>query len=132
MTPVDAPVVLVVDDSEICIEVAKAALEEAGFRVVSATSPFGATGLVRQTGAACVVVDVSMPALDGNKLVEIFRRNLGPTVPILLHSDRPITQLRALALACGASGAVPKTSDGAALVAAVRRHLSRIAESAPR
>lgn len=113
--------ILVVDDSEICLELARDALEEAGYAVVTASSPLGASRLLQRSQASCVVVDVMMPALTGDKLVDILRKATRGTVPILLHSDRPFSELTAMARECGATAAVPKTSDSAVLVREVKR-----------
>lgn len=118
-----AATILVVDDSEVCLEIAREALEAAGFTVVTSTTPLGASRLLRESNAACAVVDMTMPALSGDKLVEILRRATTTDVPILLHSDRPIVQLRAIARACGAVAAVPKTPSCDELVSAVKKVL---------
>ncbi len=118
------PTVVVLDDSEVCLEVASEKLEEAGFEVITASSGLGASRLLHNTRPDCVVVDVGMPALSGDKLVEILRRNVAKEVPILLHSDRPKGELLALARTCGATDAVVKTSDCRGLVDAVKRHVA--------
>ena len=118
------PTVLVVDDSDICLQVAEDALEAAGFEVVTSNTPLGASRLLRQSSADCAVIDVSMPAMTGDRLVEILRRAVGG-VPLLLHSDRPLPELTSLAQPCGAAAAVSKTSDCKPLVEEVRRVLAR-------
>lgn len=117
----ERPTVVLLDDSEICLEVAGDALEAAGMKVVTANSGLGASRLLAATRPSCVVIDVSMPALSGDKLVEIIRRSLVREVPIILHSDRPIGELRGIAKTCGANGAVAKTPDCRTLVDEVRR-----------
>ncbi len=79
--------VLVIDDEEAVRDVARAALESAGYRVLMAEDgvrgleAFGAGG----TDLVCVVVDVSMPRMNGE---ETFRRlrSIDPAVPILVTS----------------------------------------------
>ena len=117
--------VLVLDDSEICIELVRYALEEAGFGVEGTTSALGFTKLVNQVRPDVALVDVSMPALSGDKLVEILLRSGRHTCAILLHSDRPAEELRRLAHVCGATGYVQKAPECAGLVTAVRRALPR-------
>ncbi|MFW5925420.1 MAG: response regulator [Myxococcota bacterium] len=119
------PTVLVVDDSEVCLELARDALEEAGFRVVTTSSPLGVNRLIAQERPAVVVLDVSMPALEGNKLAEVVQRHQGAPVPILLHSDRSVDELRELAKGAGIADYVEKSDDGQALVRMVRLHAGR-------
>jgi DNA-binding response OmpR family regulator len=118
------PKVLLLDDSEVCLELARDALEDAGFEVVAARSGLGASKLLHAVHPDCVVVDVTMPALSGDKLVQIFRKNATHHVPIVLHSDRPWGELVALAKSCGASAAVTKTPTCDRLVDEVKRQIA--------
>lgn len=118
--------VLVVDDSEVALEVAAGALEDAGFEVHTAQSALGLTQLLRSVQPDCIVLDVAMPALSGTKSVEILRKHGGETLPILLHSDRPIVELTELARTCGADAAVTKSPDCRRLIAAVTRAVARL------
>lgn len=128
-TPLDdappQPTVLVVDDSDICLEIAREALEADGNRVVTTSSPLGVNRLVAKERPDVIVVDVSMPAMRGDKLIELVRRHQSKPVPILLHSDRPVNELRELVRTSGASSYVEKTDDGAALARAVRIYTRR-------
>jgi DNA-binding response OmpR family regulator len=119
----EKPIVVLLDDSEVCLELATDALESAGMQVVTGNSGLGASRLLAATRPDCVVIDVSMPALSGDRLVEIIRRSVVRDVPIVLHSDRPRGELAALAQTCGANGAVVKTPDCRQLVTEVRRLL---------
>lgn len=119
----ERPTIVLLDDSEVCLEVTSDALEAAGMKVVTANSGLGASRLLAATRPDCVVVDVSMPALSGDKLVEIIRRSLVRDVPVILHSDRPLHELRSIANACGADGAVVKTTDCQRLIEEIRRML---------
>jgi CheY-like chemotaxis protein len=130
--------ILIVDDSELALAVARTALEGAGHTVITETSPFAfGRALVRER-PDLVLVDVAMPAVGGAKLVEITRRYLSsapppsseraasppPECPIVLYSERPADELRQLADECGAAGFIEKSSDMGALVSAVERYLS--------
>jgi CheY-like chemotaxis protein len=115
--------VLVIDDSEICLDVARSTLQAEGWKVVTATSPLGVNRLVSTHDPDVLVVDVSMPALRGDKLVELVRRHQEHRLPILLYSTREPSELDELARSCGASGYVTKTADAAGLVEAVMRYI---------
>lgn len=116
--------ILLVDDSDIVLDLAGAALEAAGYVVVTAQSAIGLSGIVRAEQPACIVLDVTMPGLAGNTSVEIVRRYGASRTPILLHSDRPLQELEKLGLECGADDVVLKSPDCAALLHAVRKHVA--------
>lgn len=111
--------VLLVDDSEVVLEIAGAALSAAGFSVVTAPSALGLGSLMRTERPDCIVLDVCMPLVPGNRSASMMRELGGVKTPILLHSDRPLEELRRLAAECGANGVVPKSADCQELVEAV-------------
>ena len=128
------PKVLVVDDSEIALEMARIRLEEAGFEVVTLSSPFGFSAELRAQTPDIVLLDVSMPALQGDRLLQIAQRHVDDTpsskggpkrrrCPIVLYSDRPEQELGEIARACGADGYVRKSLNFDAIVRALRRLL---------
>lgn len=115
--------ILIVDDSEIVREMVAIELEERGFTVVAMESPIGFTSALKREQPDLVLMDVSMPALQGDKLVDLANRSGQPGCPIVLHSDRSEEELQQLVRSCGASGYIRKTGDGTQLAAAVDRFL---------
>jgi CheY-like chemotaxis protein len=117
--------VMVVDDSQICLDATAMMLEEAGYAVVTVESPFGLSSALTREQPDVVLVDVTMPGLSGDKLVEITLRNrAGQRRPlILLYSDRSEHDLRDLAASCGAAGSIRKTSDAQVLTRELQRYL---------
>ena len=77
--------VLCVDDERIGLEVRKILLERAGYRVLTASD--GPTGLAifASEPVEAVVLDYSMPGMDGGEIA-IQMRQTKPEVPILLLS----------------------------------------------
>jgi CheY-like chemotaxis protein len=77
--------VLCVDDERIGLEVRKILLERAGYRVLTASD--GPTGLAifASQPVEAVVLDYSMPGMDGGQIA-IQMRQTKPEVPILLLS----------------------------------------------
>jgi CheY-like chemotaxis protein len=123
--------VLVVDDSEIVREMVSIELEERGYTVVAMASPIGFTAALKREQPDLVLMDVSMPALQGDKLVDLANRSGGPGCPIVLHSDRPEAELRELVKGCGAHGYIRKTGDGAQLAQAVNQILRDVIRQRP-
>jgi DNA-binding response OmpR family regulator len=115
--------ILIVDDSEIVRELVKVAFEEVGYTVVTVDNPLGFSNVLRRERPSIALVDVTMPALVGNKLVEIALRHRAHDCPIVLFSDRSEKELQQLTRSSGASGYIRKTGDMVALVAAVEKYL---------
>jgi signal transduction histidine kinase/CheY-like chemotaxis protein len=63
--PLDAPLILVVDDDRTVREVIKRFLERAGYAVVTASGGHEGLRLARDLGPAAITLDVMMPDLDG-------------------------------------------------------------------
>jgi len=118
------PKVLVVDDNEVCRAVVRETLESDGFDVVELGNPIGMSSVVNLEKPDVVLMDVEMPAIEGDKAVEILLKHRLHDCKILLYSGRAPAELEKLARSCGASGFVPKSVTDAALALAIRAHLT--------
>lgn len=116
------PKILIVDDSEVVREWVAMMLEDQGFQVVTLESPLGFNRILREEKPDVALVDVNMPALSGDRAVEIANRS-GTDCIILLYSDRPESELSKLSHASGAAGFIRKTGDGKQLVDALKKIL---------
>jgi CheY-like chemotaxis protein len=77
--------ILCVDDELVGLEIRKIVLERAGYRVLTATDgPLG-LDIFSAEPVEAVVLDYSMPGMDGGE-VAIRMRKMKPGVPILLLS----------------------------------------------
>jgi two-component system, chemotaxis family, chemotaxis protein CheY len=117
--------ILVLDDNLVCLEVAAATLEDAGYQVISVSKPLGLYSVLEREKPDLVVVDLSMPALDGDQVVSILRRTVRYSCPVVLYSGCGREELAARAAACGATEYVTKSDDHRPLLACVRRLLGR-------
>lgn len=81
----ESHLVLCVDDELIGLKVRKILLERSGYRVL--TAPNGSAGLelFRNEPVDCVVLDYSMPGMNGGE-VAVKMREVKPHIPILLLS----------------------------------------------
>ena len=79
--------VLVVDDEAVVRSVARAALEGAGFDVITAGRGEEALALFQQHNErlSAIVLDLDMPGMDGNETYHLIRQISG-RVPIILMS----------------------------------------------
>jgi CheY-like chemotaxis protein len=81
----ESHLVLCVDDELIGLKVRKILLERSGYRVL--TAPNGSAGLelFESEPIDCVVLDYSMPGMNGGEVAAKMRR-VKPHIPILLLS----------------------------------------------
>ena len=79
------PTILCIDDEVVGLQVRKTVLERAGYRVLTARD--GHTGLSLFGGEPidAVVLDYSMPGMDGSQVATEMRRSK-PQIPIMLLS----------------------------------------------
>ncbi len=77
--------VLCVDDETIGLQVRRLLLERAGYRVLTALDGFAALDLFRQEPVDAVVLDFSMPGMNGGEVAAAMRA-IKPGVPILMLS----------------------------------------------
>ncbi len=124
--------IIIIDDSEIVLEAARLALEEAGFSVTTLDTPFDLAVVVAREKPDLILLDVMMPLVAGETVHGILkRREALKGIPVLFHSDRPESELQALVERTGALGYIPKVLDSDRFVAEVQRwvrHLKREAK----
>ena len=113
--------ILVVDDSEIVLDMARQALEEGGFEVVTATSAMEANEYIFcENRPALIILDVMLPMLDGDKKAKMLKENeLTREIPILLLSSKPAKELHWLVQESGADGFLRKPFTKSLMVAKV-------------
>lgn len=117
------PKVLVVDDNEVARAVVRDSLETGGFDVVELDNPVGMSSVVSSEKPDVVLMDVEMPAIEGDKAAEILLKHRLHECKVLLYSAKPAEELEQLARACGAAGFVSKSVTDYALASAIRSHL---------
>ena len=106
------PKILAIDDSELALEVTRSMLEDAGFQVITMNSALGASAAIVKENPALVLCDMAMPALSGDRLIDVLRKNkILQNTRIVLYSDRPIAELEQAVKRCGADGYIQKTGD---------------------
>jgi two-component system OmpR family response regulator len=115
--------IIVVDDSEICREIARIALEARGHAVTTLDSPLGLNRAIHELRPDLVLLDLMMPSLGGDKAASILQRQSRFPCPFVFLSDRPPAELEAVALTTGAAGYISKTNDLVDLADRVERYL---------
>src|SRR5215467_9914186 len=105
--------VLVVDDDKLTLEIVKDMLEEAGYAVATLSAPRLIANVLLRERPDLVLVDVRMPELSGDLLVEFMSRFKLLTVPMVLFSAEEEDTLRELTQRTGARDYIKKTNDRA-------------------
>jgi DNA-binding response OmpR family regulator len=119
------PRILIVDDSELVLAMARDALEGAGYEVVTAVNGIEANSYIFSVHKPdLIILDVMLPMLDGNKKAKLLReKEFSREIPILLLSSKSEDELRRLAVEAGADGFIRKPFTSDRIVASVREFL---------
>jgi two-component system, OmpR family, response regulator len=124
-----APLVLVVDDSELARESVKDTLESSGLRVMTLESAFGFIRTLREKEPALILLDVGLASMNGTKLVQLGREHAPRGAKVVLYSGRSPEELAVDAKDSGADGFISKSTTDRALVLAVHGFLGAPASS---
>jgi DNA-binding response OmpR family regulator len=119
--------ILVVDDDQAWSETVAELLGREGFEVETAKDGIQGLDLLRQRAGQSdlAILDVHMPRLDGLGVLREWRRDHGPSMPILMMTSADESGIMAQALAEGATSFLRKPISAELLVQAVRRLVDR-------
>jgi two-component system alkaline phosphatase synthesis response regulator PhoP len=117
--------ILVVDDEPRIAQIAKDYLERAGYAVVVAGDGAQALHLARTRHPALIVLDLTLPAIDGLDVARTLRRD--SDVPIIMLTARVDESDRLAGLEVGADDYIVKPFSPRELVARVKAVLRRVA-----
>jgi len=115
--------IMVVDDEPQIVRLVQAYLEEAGFRVVTASDGQEALHVARHEKPDLVVLDVLMPRMDGLEFTRRIRRERN--VPIIMLTARAEETDRIVGLELGADDYITKPFSPREVVARARAVLRR-------
>lgn len=119
--------ILVIDASEVVLEVTKAALIAAGHEVLTHDRSAGSVARILQDNPDLILIDVNMPHLGGEMIVRMLAtaRPADETI-VLLYSSLPKEVLREKVQSTGAQGFIHKSADMFQLVRDVNHCLRRL------
>lgn len=122
--------ILVVDDEQRIVDLARMYLEQDGFRVTSATSGTAARRMILNDKPNLVVLDLMLPGMDG---LEVCRRVREESdVPIIMLTARNDDIDKIVGLELGADDYLTKPFNPRELVARIRAILRRADRGASR
>lgn len=118
--PANKGKILVIDDSETALSIAKRTLEAAGYFVLTSNSALRLPAIVHSEKPDLILLDVEMPALRGDQVLELTKLfDFLQRSPIVLHSSKSDEELQELVGRSGASGYIKKTSNNIAFISKV-------------
>jgi CheY-like chemotaxis protein len=80
--------ILCIDDNRSALEIHRALLESKGYRVLTALDGLTGIALSRLESIDVVVLDFSMPGMDGDQVAQVLMREQ-PTLPVVIWSGYP-------------------------------------------
>jgi CheY-like chemotaxis protein len=120
----DAPVIMVVDDTEGVRRIIMMQLKTLGYRVTGAQSGLEAVEVIKQQRPALVLMDINMPEVDGLQTTQIIRQTEGISgIPIIGLSAHHGSEIRSTALAAGCNEFVTKPIEFKLLGTLIDEHL---------
>ncbi len=120
LTPIRGAHVLLVDDSELNLQVAGELLRQAKLYVDTAKDGKAAVEKVNSAPYDCVLMDVQMPVMDGYAATEQIRSKAHfKNLPVIAMTANAMQQDRARGAEAGMNAYIPKPIDPAALYRAL-------------
>jgi|SRR5712692_4156745 len=123
--------VLVIDDSAMLVELTTGSLISAGFEAAGVTDLAGLDRQLATSSFDLILVDVKMPEVFGDDVVDFLRNQRKLRAKLILYSHLPEPELSEKAASCGANGYICKADGIEAAIAAVRRFLGDGPHGAP-
>ena len=122
------PRILVVDDEEDAVELIEFNLQNAGFRVATASDGMEAVEKSRVMPPDLIILDLMLPELDGLEVCKILRRDPATqNIPIIMLTAKASELDRVLGLEIGADDYVTKPFSPRELVLRVKKQLQHTA-----
>lgn len=112
--------ILLVDDSELALDMARQALESAGFEVINANGLEELESLRKRPNFDLVLMDVQMPELFGDDVAAVMRHVDQIEAPIYLFSNLDAAELDDRAREANIDGYICKRDGLQSLVTRVR------------
>ena len=116
--------ILVVDDDETSLQIARFVLEAEGFVVYQATDALSTLETLKTVNPAVIVMDIHLPGMDGWELTRRLKANLATChIPIVALTAYAAQSDRQNAAEAGFAAYVDKLSTTDDLPGIIRRHL---------
>jgi len=118
--------VLIVDDDQLQLELMERSLRIEGFQVATSSSVFGVSNIMRSFEPDVMLIDVHIPALSGDQLLGLARRNAPDTTRFVLYSSCDEWRLKSLAKDTNADGWISKSADAGQVAKKLREVCTQV------
>ncbi len=120
----DPPRILVVDDNEANLDIAKTRLESQGYEVMTAIDGEDALAKARESQPDLLLLDIMMPKLDGIEVTRRLKADASlPFIPIILVTAKADAKDVVAGLDAGGDDYLTKPFSPRQLLAKVREFL---------
>lgn len=103
--------ILILDDSEISLEMGRFALEARGHKIETAMNLLEFDQRLKTFQPEMILVDDEMPDIPGHELIRLLKESVETErIPIVLFSAKPDEELAILAERSGADGHLSKSN----------------------
>ena len=119
--------ILVVDDDKDIVQTIKGNLELDGYEVLTASDGHSCLKMAREQRPDLIILDLSLPDIDGIKACQIMRREYD--FPIIMLTAREGVADKVLGLECGADDYIVKPFNSLELSARIKSILKRMERS---
>jgi DNA-binding response OmpR family regulator len=124
-----AQTIMVVDDEKRLVSLVESYLNQAGYRVVTASNGREALLVAARENPDLIILDLMMPEMDGHEFTEIYRQE--HNTPIIMLTARVEEEEQVIGLELGADDYVTKPFRPRELMARVRAVLRRAGQAEP-
>lgn len=122
----ERPIIACIDDSQTVQNSVKLTLEAQGYEVIGLIKPAQAMTKLIRTHPILILMDISMPDINGYELCQLLRKSPNfKTVPILMLSSRDGVFDRLKARMVGANDYMTKPFTPTELINLVNKHVSQ-------
>ena len=112
--------ILVIDDSELVLDITRDALEEEDYQVLTNSSWVEVNATIREHRPDMILLDLMMPSIKGESLCEILKKSsFGRDIPIIIFSTKEESEIKRLAEDAGAEGYIVKRMNKKDIVESV-------------
>jgi CheY-like chemotaxis protein len=119
--------ILILDDSEITLNLMSMVLSEAGYEVYTASSLMEFEQVLSNHEPNLILTDIKMPEISGDKICKVLKQKLSTqSTPVVLFSTLPEKDLAELAERSGADGYVSKGAGPEEIVKRIQELTSEI------
>ncbi|MDR3146520.1 MAG: response regulator transcription factor [Treponema sp.] len=124
-------VILIIEDDPDIQEMLSFAMHKEGWKLIMAKSGEEGLALLKKEGAACVILDIMLPGMDGFKVLKKLKMDeASRSVPVIMTTARGEESDIVAGLELGADDYVVKPYSPKVLIARIRAALRRLEEPA--